>query len=77
MDKHNPNIEYLGLFALVAGVLTWESDEALVNSRISIVCNNMGVVGMINKMTSSCKHCMVLLRILTLNNLRLNRRITA
>ena len=74
IDKFNPSIEYLELFALVAGVLTWESEEVLVNTRITIFCDNMGIVGMINKMTSNCK---ILLRILTLNNLRFNRRITA
>ena len=73
----HPSIEYLELFALMAGILTWQDHELLVNCRITVFCDNMAVVHMINNMVSSCKNCMYLIRILTLNGLRYNRRLTA
>ena len=44
MEYHNPSIEYLELFTLCAGILTWEHYEKLKNTRITIFCDNMGVV---------------------------------
>ena len=67
-------IEYLELFALCAGVFTWETH--LQNRRVQIFCDNVAVVAMVNNTTSSCKNCMFLLRLLVLNNLKCNRRIT-
>ena len=72
---NSPSIEYLEHYALTAAVLTWQ--KLLINKRITIFCDNMGVVGMINSSSSSCKNCMYLLRMLTLNNLIHNRRIFA
>ena len=37
----------------------------------------MAVVHMINKMTSGSKHCMKLIRVLVLNGLQFNRRLSA
>ena len=36
-------------------------------------CDNMTVVHIINNMSSSCKHCMKILRILTLDNLKMDQ----
>ena len=71
----SPNIEYLELFALAAAVLTW--GPLIKNKRVTIFCDNMAVVNMINNITSSCKNCLFLLRLLVLNNLVNNRRIYA
>ena len=71
----NPSIEYQELFALVAGILTWQRKPQLNNTRVVIFCNNQAVVSMVNNTMSSCHNCMVLLRILVLNNLVHNRRI--
>ena len=49
----------------------------LSNARISVFCDNMGVVHMLKSMTSSCPNCMLLLRLLTLDGLRNNRRLSA
>ena len=73
--KEEPSIEYLELFALTASVITWA--YMLSNCRIILFCDNTAVVGMINKLSSSCKNCMVLLWMLTLNGLQHNRRLTA
>ena len=72
-DLHQPTIEYLELYALCAGILTWQ--EHLRDCRILIHCDNQAVVSMVNNMTSSCQNCMILLRILCLNGLKYNRRV--
>ena len=74
-QKPSPSIEFLELYALAAAVLTWGNQ--IQNKRITIFCDNMGVVGMINSSTSSCKNCMFLLRLLILDNLIHNRKISA
>ena len=71
---HEPSIEYLELFALVLGLLTWE--ERLSNCRIIIFCDNISVVHMVNSMSSSCANCMILIRLMILNGLRCNRQVT-
>ena len=70
---YKPSINYLELYALCAGILTWE--EQLKNCRITIFCNNTSALGMVNEFTSSCPNCMFLLRMLALNGLQYNRRI--
>ena len=74
MKEHEPSIEYLELFALFAGMITWAKE--LSNYRIIVFCDNMAVVHMINNLTSSCRNCMLLLRLLVLNSLIFNRRVT-
>ena len=75
LDKLKPSIEYLELYAVVAGVLTWI--HRFKNRRIFLFCDNESVVGMINHTTTSCKNCMVLVRILVLKGLIENVRIFA
>ena len=75
VEQNWPSIEYLELYALSAAVLTWS--HLLENQRIVLFCDNTAMVGMVNSMTSSCKNCMYLLRLITLNNLIHNRRIYA
>ena len=72
---YNPSIEYLELFALCAAILTWGGN--LRNKRVIVYCDNMSVVNMINKSSSSCKNCMVLIRLLVLSGLTDNRRVFA
>ena len=74
IQDYDPSIEYLKLFTLVAGVLTWENQ--LANIRFIVHCDNQMVVHMVNKLTSSCGHCMRLLRLLVLNGLQFNHHIT-
>ena len=73
IESKNPSIEYLELFALIAGIITWHKD--LSNRRIIIHCDNQAVVEMVNSNSSKCKNCMILIRKLVLNNLFHNRRI--
>ena len=74
IQNFEPSIEFLELYALVVGILTWEKE--LSNCRIIIHCDNQAVVGMVNKLTSSCKRCLHLIRILVLNGLIFNRRVS-
>ena len=71
--KNDPSITYLELFVLCMGIFIWQSSPKLKNSRIVIFCNNESVVHMVNNLSSSCKNCMYLIRLLTLNKLLYNR----
>ena len=68
-----PSIAYLELFALVTAVLIWK--RKLANTRFTMFCDNQAVVEMVNNLTSSCKNCMILLRILVKLSLKENFRI--
>ena len=72
-----PSIAYLELFALCAGILAWQNREELGNKRVRIHCDNQAVVQMINELTSSCSNCMTLIRLLVLNNMKWNRKVSA
>ena len=41
IDKFNPSIQFLEMYALVVAVLTW--GHALANMRVEIFCDNIGV----------------------------------
>ena len=73
--KNKPSIEYLELFTLCAGIFTWQN--LLNHCNITVFCDNTAVVAMINNMMSSCKNCMILIRMLTLNGLKHSHRIKA
>ena len=47
----------------------------LVNARVEILCDNEGVGFMVNDYATNCPKSLKLLRILTLDNLRHNRRV--
>ena len=70
-----PSIEYLELYTVTAGILAWI--EQFRNKGVYIFCNNQSMVDIINKSSSSCKNCMVLIRIITLQGLKCNVRIYA
>ena len=72
MDNH-PSIEFLELFALTAGILTW--GHRLANMRVSVFCDNESVKNMVNNSTSHCSQCMKLIRLIVLDNIKHNRRI--
>ena len=64
------NIEFLELYALCMGIFTWI--DRIANRRVVVLCNNQGVVSMINNTTSGCKFCMVLIRHLMLKCMQAN-----
>ena len=71
----NPSIGHLELYALVAGVLNWI--QRFRNRRVILMCDNLSTVSMVNTTSSSCKNCMVLIRILVLQCLIYNVRVFA
>ena len=75
ISKYKPSIEYLELLGVTAGVLAWI--HKFKNQRIILFCDNRSVVDMINHTTTSCKNCMVLIRIIVLKGLVENVRIFA
>ena len=75
IEKYDPSIEYLELYAVVAGVLAWI--HRFANKRIILFTDNESAQAMINKTSSNCKNCMVLIRILVLHSMIHNVRIYA
>ena len=75
IEDFDPSISYLELYALVTGVKLWI--HRFKNKRILLFCDNQAAVQMVNETTSSCKHCMKLVRILVLESLIHNVRVYA
>ena len=75
MLEVEPSIEYLELFAVVATAIAWL--HSFKDRRVILFCDNMSVVHMINKSSSTCRNCMVLLRILVLFSLQKNVHVFA
>ena len=75
ISKYKPSIEYLELFGVTVEVLAWI--HLFKNKRIILFCDNQSVVDMINATSSSCKNCMVLIRMIVLKGLMENVRVFA
>ena len=75
IKQKKPSIESLELFGVTAAVLAWI--HKFRNKRIILFCDNQSVVDMINVTSTSCRHCMVLIRMIVLKGLIENIRIFA
>ena len=75
LEKCSPSIEYLELYGVTAAVLAWI--HRFKNKRIILFCDNRSVVDMINATSTSCRNCMVLIRMIVLKGLIENVRIFA
>ena len=75
LKKEKPSIEYLELYAVTIGVINWI--HRFKNRRISLFCDNISTVWMINNASAKCKNCMVLLRWITLISMKQNVRVFA
>lgn len=75
MQSFEISINYLELVALTLGIISFADN--FQNKRVNIFCDNQSVVWMVNYSTSSCRRCMILIRIITLISLKLNCRIFA
>ena len=73
--QEKPSIEYLELYGVTVSIFLWA--EFYKNKRICLFCDNQAVVAMINNSSSSCKRCMVLVRMITLRSLEFIMRIFA
>lgn len=69
------DITFLELFPIVASVFVW--GDMLQDKKIRFNCDNMAVVDILNKLSSKNSNVMLLVRILTLQCLRLNIMIKA
>ena len=72
---HKPSIEFLELYAFTAGVLTWI--KKFKNKRVCLFIDNESAMHMVNNSSSKCKNCMMLIRLITIECLLHNVRITA
>ena len=72
IEEKDPSIEYLELYAVVAGVLSWINHFA--GSKVLLHCDNESVCYMIENNSANCKNCMYLLRLLILEGLKYNTR---
>ena len=77
IEKCDPSIEFLELFALTAGIITWSSYRELTlrNNWVTIFCDNQAVVAMVNNLASSCSQCRKLIRLLAFNSIKYNLKI--
>ena len=72
---HEPSIEFLELYAITLNVYLWPKE--VQNRRIVLFCDNQSVVSMINSSGSASKNCHQLIRLITLQSMKLNVRIFA
>ena len=75
IETFNPSINYLELYAVTIAVFLWLHKYR--NRHITLFCDNLSVVQMINNNSSKCKNCMVLIRLIVLKGLITNTRISA
>ena len=75
LELLDPSIEYLELYAVAISILLWADNYR--NKRIILFCDNESIVYMINRQSSKCKNCMVLIRMITFQGLISNTRIYA
>ena len=62
-----PSIGYLELYAVTVAIINWI--HRFEGKVVSLFCDNMSVVHMINSQTSNCKNCMVLIRFIALKGM--------
>ena len=75
IKEKEPSIAYLELFAVTVIVLLWL--KKFKNKTISLACDNQAVVYMVNSTSSNCKNCMFLIRLIVLECLIQNVKLTA
>ena len=73
LQQKTPSIEYQELFAVTVSVRLWL--HRYPNSRICLFCDNETVVRQLRNTSSSCKNCMVLIRMIVKESLIHNSRV--
>ena len=71
--EKQPSIEYLELYAITVAILLWA--ERLANLRVVIFTDNQTAMNILNNTSSSCRNCMVLVRMIVMTQLKFNVRI--
>lgn len=67
------NIQIIELYSILLGLSLWI--EGLKNRRVVLFTDNESVMHMINKSSSSCRVCMIMLRLITLWSMKFNVRV--
>ena len=75
IEDNNPSINYLELYGVTVAIFNWIHKYS--NMKITLFCDNMSVVHMINNTTSKCKNCMKLIRLIILKGMKHNVKINA
>ena len=75
INENDPSINYLELYAVTVAIMAWI--RKFEGRKIALFCDNMSVVHMLNSKTSSCRQCMVLIRLIVLKGMSHNVWITA
>ena len=70
IKQYKPSINYLELYAVCIGIINWI--PKFKNNYVTIFCDNLSVVQMMNNNSSSCRNCMILIRIIVLWSLTHN-----
>ena len=73
METYSPSINYLELYAVTVAIHLWI--QIYKNKKIILFCDNMSVVHMINNSSSKCPNCMILIRLIILQELTHNVKI--
>ena len=73
MVENTPSIEYLELYALTVAVVLWL--HRFKNRNIYLFCDNESIVNMVNSSSSSCKNCMLLIRLVVMEGLVHNTKV--
>ena len=75
MEKFKPDIQCLEMYALVTAIIAWIHRYS--NRRVTVYTDNRNVMNAVNDNSTSCKRCMVLVRLLVLHCLTVNVRVFA
>ena len=75
VKKYQPSIAFLELYGVAIAILLWLCK--FKNKRLFLHCDNMSVVYMLNKSTSNCKFCLMLIRLIVLECIKQNCTIQA
>lgn len=70
IEKYDPSVQSLELVALTVGIFLFS--ERLANDTVTLWCDNQAVIQMVENGSSSCKHCMKLIRLIVLCALKRN-----
>lgn len=70
LEEQVVRIDFKELYALAVAVKLFS--PLLANKRVRILCDNQAVVAMVNNSCSSCRLCMILIRMITLTSLIFN-----
>ena len=74
LNSEKPSIDYLELYGLTVGVLLWI--KKFKHRSVCLYCDNESVKSMVNKTTGTCKNSMMLLRLIVLECLVHNVKIS-